>query len=65
MLVHLGTKPGSKAYCLLEPSSKRIIVNRNVIFSEDKGWSWNMVNLEKGKDSGEEENDDDNEVEEE
>lgn len=40
MLVHLGTEPGSKAYRLLEPQSKRIIVSRDVVFDETKGWNW-------------------------
>ena len=36
VLVHLGTEPGSKAYRLLDPLSKQIIVSRNVIFDETK-----------------------------
>ena len=40
MLVHLGTEPGSKAYRLLDPVTKRIVVSRDVHFIEDKEWSW-------------------------
>lgn len=41
VLVYLGTEPGSKAYRLLDPSRKRIVVSRDVIFDETKEWSWN------------------------
>ena len=37
-LVHLGTEPESKAYRLLDPTSKRIVVSRDVVFEEDKKW---------------------------
>lgn len=36
MLVHLGTEPGSKKYRLFDPNTKKIIVNRDVIFDEAK-----------------------------
>lgn len=39
-LVHLGTEPGSKAYRLVDPATKRIIVSRDVIFDETKAWKW-------------------------
>ncbi|XP_024010303.1 uncharacterized protein LOC112085331 [Eutrema salsugineum] len=40
MLVYLGTEPGSKAYRLLEPTKRRIVVNRDVMFDENKSWKW-------------------------
>ena len=40
-LVHLGTEPGTKAYRLLDPSSKKIIVSRDVVFMEEESWNWN------------------------
>ena len=40
-LVHLGTEPGSKAYRLLDPLSKRIVVSRDVLFEEERAWNWN------------------------
>ena len=40
MLVHLGTEPGSKAYRLLEPTSRKIVVSRDVVFDEERGWKW-------------------------
>ena len=39
-LVHLGIEPGSKAYRLYNPNSKRIIVSRDVIFDEKQAWDW-------------------------
>ena len=41
VLVHLGTEPGSKAYRLYNPETRRIVVNRDVVFDEKKGWNWN------------------------
>ena len=39
MLVHLGTELGSKAYRLYNPNTRRVIVSRDVVFDEEKGWS--------------------------
>lgn len=39
-LVHLGTEPGSKAYRLFDPVSKRITVSRDIVFMEDESWNW-------------------------
>lgn len=41
MLVHLGTEPGSKAYRFLDPTSRKIIVSRDVVFDEYQSWNWN------------------------
>lgn len=43
VLVHLGTEPGSKAYRLVDPTSKRIVVSRDVLFDENKKWNWNKT----------------------
>lgn len=40
ILVHLGTEPGSKAYRLYDPTTRKIIVSRDVIFDENKMWNW-------------------------
>ena len=45
-LVHLGTEPGTKAYRLFDPKSKRIIISRDVIFMEEEGWRWNKQDKE-------------------
>ncbi|XP_048625675.1 uncharacterized protein LOC106444440 isoform X1 [Brassica napus] len=39
LLVHLGTEPGSKAYRLLDPQTQRVVVSRDVVFDETKGWN--------------------------
>ena len=46
MLVHLGTEPGSKAYRLYDPNSRRIVVSRDVVFDEEKGWNWSRESSE-------------------
>lgn len=40
VVINLGTEPGSKAYRLYDPSANKIIVSRDVIFDEKKGWDW-------------------------
>ena len=42
-LVHLGVEPGSKAYRLYDPEKRRIVISRDVIFTEDKAWRWNKT----------------------
>ena len=39
-LVHLGIEPGSKAYRLYNPTTKRIVVSCDVIFDEKETWNW-------------------------
>lgn len=39
--VHLGIEPGTKAYRLYNPTSRKILVSRDVIFDEEKSWKWN------------------------
>lgn len=46
MLVHLGTEPGSKAYRIYDPHTKRVVVSRDVVFDESKGWEWNKLSVE-------------------
>ncbi|CAJ2671832.1 unnamed protein product [Trifolium pratense] len=38
--VHLGVSEESKAYKLYNPADKKIIVSRDVVFDESKGWNW-------------------------
>ena len=42
-LVHLGVEPGSKAYHLYDPEKRRIVISRDMIFTEDKAWRWNKA----------------------
>ena len=51
-LVHLGTEPGSKAYCLLDLTTHKIVVSRDVVFDETKSWKWNDLRSESTEDSG-------------
>ncbi|KAG7547963.1 Zinc finger CCHC-type [Arabidopsis suecica] len=39
ILIHLGTEPGSKAYRLLDPKARKVVVSRDVVFDETKGWN--------------------------
>lgn len=39
-LIHRGTEPGSKPYRLLDPTSKKIVVSRDVAFDKNKAWKW-------------------------
>ena len=43
VLIHLGTEPGSKAYRLLDPTKRRIVVSRDVVFDEGRLWIWNKT----------------------
>jgi hypothetical protein len=38
--VHLGVSDESKAYKLYNPVEKKIIISRDVVFDESKGWDW-------------------------
>lgn len=42
-LVHLRVEPGSNAYRLYDPEKRRIVISRDVIFTEDKAWRWNKA----------------------
>lgn len=52
-LVHLGTEPGSKAYRLYDPATRKTIVSRDVIFCEDMKWKWDKSEKEHETGSGE------------
>lgn len=51
-LVHLGTEPGSKAYRLLDPINKKIVVSRDVVFKESERWNWKAIETEEHGESG-------------
>ena len=48
ILIHLGTEPGSKAYRMLDPQTHKIVVSRDVVFDESKGWNWKNEDTEQG-----------------
>ena len=39
--VFLGYADDAKAYCVYEPVSRRVLVSRDVVFDETRGWEWN------------------------
>ncbi|KAL8120304.1 hypothetical protein AgCh_017462 [Apium graveolens] len=39
-VVHLGKEPETKAYKLYDPVSKRVHVNKDIVFEETKSWVW-------------------------
>ena len=49
--VFLGVSDESKAYRLYDPVTKKIIVSRDVIFEEEKGWEWDRTHEEHENDS--------------
>ena len=51
-LVYLGTEPDSKAYRLLDPTTRRITVSRDVIFDESRSWKWNNSDSVTQEESG-------------
>lgn len=42
----MGVSEESKAYRLYDPIAKKIVISRDVVFEDDKSWSWDMSNEE-------------------
>ncbi|KAD4982647.1 hypothetical protein E3N88_19318 [Mikania micrantha] len=50
VLIHLGMEIGSKAYRLCDPQTRKIVISRDVIFNEEKGWEdFSAVSHEKSR----------------
>ncbi|KAD6454985.1 hypothetical protein E3N88_09691 [Mikania micrantha] len=51
-MVHLGSQLNTKAYRMLDPTTGKIHVTRDVSFDESRGWMWNTDHErnESGKD---------------
>lgn len=47
--VILGVGEESKAYKLLDPTSKKIIVNRDAVFDEADKWDWTKGKEQEGE----------------
>jgi hypothetical protein len=52
-MVFIGYEPGSKAYKVYEPSTRRVHVSRDVIFDETASWNWEEQYGEQEGSSGE------------
>ena len=39
-MVFVGYEPGSKAYRLYNPSTRRVVISRDVVFEEERAWDW-------------------------
>ncbi|KAK1423984.1 hypothetical protein QVD17_19295 [Tagetes erecta] len=50
LLVHLGSEPGSKAYRLYDPRTRKIKVSKHVVFDELKGWKWDKSKVDDDND---------------
>lgn len=44
-VVYLGMEPGTKANRLLDPVNGTLHISRDVVFQEDKMWSWEQINV--------------------
>jgi hypothetical protein len=40
LMVFIGYSKGAKAYRMLQPSTRRVHVSCDVVFNENRGWSW-------------------------
>ena len=43
--IFIGCIEESKAYKLYNPLTKKVVVSRDVVFSEDHGWKWNEEDI--------------------
>jgi hypothetical protein len=41
-MIFIGYEPGSKAYGVYDPVSKKVHVSRDVIFDESAQWDWSL-----------------------
>lgn len=48
--VFLGVSEGTKAYKLFDPTTKKVIISRDVVFDEEQGWNWGMTSEEEASD---------------
>ena len=39
----IGVSEESKAYRLINPETMKVVINKDLVFEEDKGWNWNQV----------------------
>lgn len=41
-VVYLGSEPGKKAHRLYDPKNNSVLVSRDAVFEESKGWPWEL-----------------------
>jgi hypothetical protein len=51
-MIFVGYESGSKVYRFYDPNSRRVIVSRDAVFSEDGEWKWSSADI---NDSGHQE----------
>uniref|UniRef100_A0A1J3H956 Retrovirus-related Pol polyprotein from transposon TNT 1-94 n=1 Tax=Noccaea caerulescens TaxID=107243 RepID=A0A1J3H956_NOCCA len=51
-LIHLGLEPSSKAYRLYNPTTKKVVVSRDVVFDEKTSWSWSETSVGPSREPG-------------
>lgn len=51
-VIHLGKEPGTKAYRLFNPETKRICISRDVVFEERKSWNWSEMEVSHSMQTG-------------
>lgn len=49
--INLGVSEESKAYKLYEPSARKVIISKYVVFEEAKRWNWGKKNKASIKES--------------
>lgn len=52
LVVFLDYKLGSKAYHVFDPVNNKLMVTRDVIFDEKKGWNWEEKESRKNSSAG-------------
>jgi hypothetical protein len=45
-MVFIGYEQNSKAYRTFDPSSRNLVVSRDVVFEEGIQWNWDSKNVE-------------------
>lgn len=46
VVIYLGSERGTKAYLLYNPKDGSLLVSRDVVFEQTKGWSWDSLNVD-------------------
>jgi hypothetical protein len=46
LMVFIGYEQNSKAYKMFDPSSRNLVVSRDVVFEEGIQWNWDSKNVE-------------------